>query len=106
MQQWHPRRICVFCGSAKGRRPEYAETAVALGRLLAEQFERQQGLGQHRQREQHVENAQGTAVGDHAPNLSDAIGSGPMTTVMGAACRRSAQIMTRSGRSGRSARPG
>ena len=35
MQQWHPRRICVFCGSAKGRRPEYAETALAMGRLLA-----------------------------------------------------------------------
>lgn len=35
MQQWHPRRICVFCGSAKGKRPEYAETALAMGRLLA-----------------------------------------------------------------------
>ena len=35
MHDWNPRRICVFCGSAKGRRPEYAETAGALGRLLA-----------------------------------------------------------------------
>lgn len=31
------RRICVFCGSAAGRRPAYAEAAVALGRALAEQ---------------------------------------------------------------------
>ena len=36
MSGWHPKRLCVFCGSAKGRRPEYAETAVATGRLLAE----------------------------------------------------------------------
>ena len=35
MSQWQPRRICVFCGSAKGKRPEYAETAVAMGALLA-----------------------------------------------------------------------
>lgn len=35
MRDWQPKRLCVFCGSAKGRRPEYAETAVAMGRLLA-----------------------------------------------------------------------
>ena len=35
MHDWHPKRICVFCGSAKGKRPEYAETATATGRLLA-----------------------------------------------------------------------
>jgi len=35
-----PRRICVFCGSALGARPEYAAAARELGRLLAEQ-----GLG-------------------------------------------------------------
>ena len=29
--------ICVFCGSSPGGRPSYVETAVALGRLLAEQ---------------------------------------------------------------------
>ncbi|HVT94797.1 MAG TPA: TIGR00730 family Rossman fold protein [Bryobacteraceae bacterium] len=29
------RRICVFCGSNVGERPEYREAAVALGRLLA-----------------------------------------------------------------------
>jgi uncharacterized protein (TIGR00730 family) len=29
-------RICVFCGSATGRRPGYAAAAAALGRLLAE----------------------------------------------------------------------
>jgi uncharacterized protein (TIGR00730 family) len=36
MAEWNPRRLCVFCGSAKGKRPEYAETAVAMGRLLAD----------------------------------------------------------------------
>ena len=35
MQDWHPKRLCVFCGSAKGKRPEYAETAVTMGKLLA-----------------------------------------------------------------------
>lgn len=35
MRDWQPRRLCVFCGSARGRRPEYAAAAVALGRLLA-----------------------------------------------------------------------
>jgi uncharacterized protein (TIGR00730 family) len=30
------RRICVFCGSSLGRRPEYAQAAAALGALLAE----------------------------------------------------------------------
>jgi uncharacterized protein (TIGR00730 family) len=34
------RRICVFCGSNPGQRPEYAEAARALGALLA-----QRGLG-------------------------------------------------------------
>jgi len=34
------RRICVFCGSAVGARPVYAEAAQRLGALLA-----QQGLG-------------------------------------------------------------
>ncbi len=29
------RRICVFCGSSPGRRPEYAEAAVSLARCLA-----------------------------------------------------------------------
>ena len=29
-------RLCVFCGSHHGRRPVYRETAVALGRALAE----------------------------------------------------------------------
>ena len=31
------RRVCVFCGSSPGARPEYAEAAAAVGRLLAEQ---------------------------------------------------------------------
>jgi len=30
------KRICVFCGSQQGGRPEYAEAVRALGRLLAE----------------------------------------------------------------------
>ena len=30
------KRICVFCGSQKGSRPEYAEAVRALGVLLAE----------------------------------------------------------------------
>ncbi len=30
------RRLCVFCGSKKGDRPEYAESARRLGQLLAE----------------------------------------------------------------------
>lgn len=29
-------RLCVFCGSAAGRRPIYRESAVLLGRTLAE----------------------------------------------------------------------
>ena len=31
-----PIRVCVFCGSRSGERPVYAETAVALGTLLAQ----------------------------------------------------------------------
>lgn len=34
------KRICVFCGSAKGSRPEYEKAAVRLGHLMAER-----GLG-------------------------------------------------------------
>ncbi len=34
------RRICVFCGSSMGARPEYAERAAELGRMIA-----QRGLG-------------------------------------------------------------
>jgi uncharacterized protein (TIGR00730 family) len=34
------KRVLVFCGSSPGARPEYAESADALGRLLAER-----GLG-------------------------------------------------------------
>src|SRR3954447_17765195 len=34
------RQLCVFCGSSTGNRPEHAETATRLGRLLAER-----GLG-------------------------------------------------------------
>jgi hypothetical protein len=34
------RRVCVFCGSAAGARPEYAQEAAALGRAIAER-----GLG-------------------------------------------------------------
>lgn len=30
------RRICVFCGSSFGTRPEYAESARRIGRLIAE----------------------------------------------------------------------
>lgn len=30
------RSVCVFCGSSLGRRPEYAEAAKALGRLIAD----------------------------------------------------------------------
>lgn len=30
------RRLCVFCGSSAGHRPEYREAAHQLGRLLAE----------------------------------------------------------------------
>ena len=30
-----PKRICVFCGSSAGVRPDYAEAAEALGHLLA-----------------------------------------------------------------------
>ncbi len=33
-------RICVFCGSHEGNRPEFRETAKLVGRLLAER-----GLG-------------------------------------------------------------
>jgi uncharacterized protein (TIGR00730 family) len=29
------KRVCVFCGSSVGNRPEYAEIAVALGQVLA-----------------------------------------------------------------------
>lgn len=31
-----PARICVFCGTNQGARPEYAAAARALGKLLAE----------------------------------------------------------------------
>jgi len=34
------RRVCVFCGSNPGRRPEYAEAAREMGRVLLER-----GLG-------------------------------------------------------------
>jgi uncharacterized protein (TIGR00730 family) len=34
------RRICVFCGSSRGKNPRHAEAAALLGRLLAER-----GLG-------------------------------------------------------------
>jgi len=34
------RRVCVFCGSSAGGRPEYAAAAAALGRLIAKR-----GLG-------------------------------------------------------------
>lgn len=30
------RRICIFCGSSPGARPEYAEAAAAMGRALAD----------------------------------------------------------------------
>lgn len=30
------RSLCVYCGSSPGTRPEYADTAMALGRHLAE----------------------------------------------------------------------
>src|SRR5260370_32079166 len=30
-----PRSVCVFCGSKAGVRPEYAEAAATMGRLLA-----------------------------------------------------------------------
>jgi uncharacterized protein (TIGR00730 family) len=29
------RRVCVFCGSSIGARPDYADAAAALGRELA-----------------------------------------------------------------------
>jgi uncharacterized protein (TIGR00730 family) len=32
--------ICVFCGSSNGRRPEYAEAAVALGKEIARRGQR------------------------------------------------------------------
>ena len=32
----NPIRVCVFCGSRSGEQPVYAETAVALGTLLAQ----------------------------------------------------------------------
>src|SRR3954469_11046776 len=31
------RRLCVYCGAAKGAHPEYAEAARELGTALAEQ---------------------------------------------------------------------
>src|SRR3954465_6592947 len=31
------KSVCVFCGSASGKRAEYLEVAAAFGRLLAEQ---------------------------------------------------------------------
>ncbi|MEE8434316.1 MAG: TIGR00730 family Rossman fold protein [bacterium] len=31
------KRICVFCGASLGARPEYAEAAEALGRLMAKE---------------------------------------------------------------------
>ena len=34
------RRVCVFCGSSFGTKPDYAASAEALGRLIA-----QSGLG-------------------------------------------------------------
>ena len=34
------KRVCVFCGSNAGGRPEYADAARAVGRTLA-----QRGLG-------------------------------------------------------------
>src|SRR5262245_35096975 len=34
------RRVCVFCGSSPGNRPDFAQTAQQLGQLLA-----QRGLG-------------------------------------------------------------
>jgi uncharacterized protein (TIGR00730 family) len=36
MTSYSPHRICVFCGSSPGARPEYLAAARALGRLLAE----------------------------------------------------------------------
>ncbi len=30
------KRVCVFCGSSPGARPEYADSAARVGRLLAE----------------------------------------------------------------------
>ncbi|MCP4294512.1 MAG: TIGR00730 family Rossman fold protein, partial [Proteobacteria bacterium] len=30
------KRICVFCGSSPGGRPEYSAAAESMGRLLAE----------------------------------------------------------------------
>ena len=30
------KRVLVFCGSSPGARPEYAEAAASLGRLLAQ----------------------------------------------------------------------
>lgn len=36
MNSWNPRTLCVFCGSSKGGRDEYAQTAVEFGKLLAE----------------------------------------------------------------------
>ncbi|HYH79250.1 MAG TPA: TIGR00730 family Rossman fold protein [Longimicrobium sp.] len=40
MSEGKLRRVCVFCGSNAGRRPEYAEAAREMGRVLAER-----GLG-------------------------------------------------------------
>lgn len=31
------KRICVFCGSSPGAKPDYVEAAVSLGRLMARQ---------------------------------------------------------------------
>ncbi|HLF40593.1 MAG TPA: TIGR00730 family Rossman fold protein [Acidimicrobiia bacterium] len=31
------RRVCVFCGSSPGARPDYREAAVAMGTVLAEE---------------------------------------------------------------------
>ncbi len=36
MANLNRQRICVFCGSSSGRRPEYAQAAAALGALVAE----------------------------------------------------------------------
>jgi len=36
MSETKMKRICVFCGSNPGRRPEYMEAARAMGRVLVE----------------------------------------------------------------------
>lgn len=34
-ERQHQQRICVFCGASHGRRTEYRDAAVAVGRLIA-----------------------------------------------------------------------